>query len=158
MSLADYYDKEEGGQFLPVGEFHVNIKEYRTFEANSGNKGVDFTVQDPSRRICKTDGFWLTDAAMPRLAGFAKAAGMTREAMAGYEPLLPQSHQALIGRELMVGVTMEDGKDGKQYSRVTSWWPVEAVQPATTHQHAPPPGDVPHNTAPNSPPADDIPF
>ena len=33
---------------------------------------------------------------------------MTREEMGGYNPMLPQSHQALVGRELIATVTPQE--------------------------------------------------
>lgn len=161
MNLDAYYDKSDNaGSHLETGEHRVRVTKYRTIDANSGNKGVAFTVQDAMRCTSETDGFWFSEAALPRLARFAKACGMTREEMSGYNPMLPQSHQLLVGREFIATVTPQPDKP--QYGHVSDWRSVdeETADDNTGHQHAPPPGDViPTSTAPESAtPQDDIPF
>ena len=161
MSLADHWTSH-----MDAGEHLVKVKEFRTFKANSGNNGVDFTVIDAQGRACKTEGFYLSTGALWKLAGFVKACGFDKEECRDYEPHIPQHHQRLVGRKLMAIVTMEQGRDGKMYSRVTDWRRAEAEQAPATQQAPSPP--APQHEPPDEcyeppeesyePPQDDIPF
>ena len=156
---------------MDAGEHLVKVKEFRTFKANSGNNGVDFTVIDAQGRACKTEGFYLSTGALWKLAGFVKACGFDKEECRDYEPHIPQHHQRLVGRKLMATVTMEQGRDGKMYSRVTDWRRLEAEAPPATQPHGVPndddlppdevePGDHDYDNTrpPDTAPVDDIPF
>jgi len=169
MSLADHWSEGNGGgsgSYLPEGIHDVTVIDNRTFNANSGNKGVEFIVRNDLGLTCKTDSFWLipTQAQKDkgvdpqrRLAGFVNACGLAREECENYDPLLPQNHSRMNGKR--VRVTVENDANG--YSVAVRWERVtEDTQPEQqSYQHdIPNDDDLPQrNTAPPIA-EDDIPF
>jgi len=140
MNLAEHWN--EGGEWLDVGDHHVVVKACKTFTANSGTKGVNFTFD---RMGAKRDAaFYLTPKALWKLARFAEACGLTQEQCAKYDPENTLHHERMIGKECMIRVE----KDGK-YHEVTAFWPVDGTAPA-----APEPKTAPAVAQPE----DDIPF
>lgn len=107
MSLADHWD---GGR-LKAGWHHVKVMEHRLFTANSGNNGVEFTMQCVNTGSNAKEGFMLVDSILWRLANLARACGMTREEAANYDPLNPNHHRKLHGLECWVEMV----KDGEYH-------------------------------------------
>ncbi len=123
MSLADY---EGGGMYLQAGHHRVRVTDFRIFQYNSGNDGVEFEVKD-ERGMGQKVSFVLVDKAFWRLANFARACGISDAEMKAYEPSQANSHTVLINRWVMVSVVPQ--KDGK-YHEVGECWKDGGTAPA----------------------------
>ncbi|MCK4624047.1 MAG: hypothetical protein KAV00_01965 [Phycisphaerae bacterium] len=142
-NLADHWDDSN---YLPEGWHDVVVKEFKLIDRDP--PGVSFTVvHQESGQQCETDAFWLANAPgssatgspLFRLAGFAKACGLSREESAHYDIDDPNSHAMLVGLKLRVLVTLEKEK----YHRATEW---AAWQQFDTTKAPSPPGRL---AAPN---------
>jgi hypothetical protein len=115
MTLGEHYDSA-GGNYLEAGWHDTIVSDFETFDFNSGNRGVKFTVKGPGDRIGKTNGFVLIENSLWKLAGFAKACGMTKQEMMRYNEQSDQSHQLLLNRPVRVLVEKVD-----KYHEVVAW-------------------------------------
>ncbi len=125
MSLADYYKEKT---YLEAGEHLVTVDEYEIVFAKSGTKGVKLHLVDSQDKKIK-ETFYLTEKALPRLAGFARACGLTEQEMGAYDEDNDDSHEVLLGKRVNIWVT--EGKpndDGKTYNEVKSWNPATMEQ------------------------------
>lgn len=150
-SLADHWS--EGGEWLGEGEHIVTVAEYHLRpNPNTGNRGVEFWFRGANNRQQK-EIFWLTDAALWRLAKFAQACGQTQDACKTYDPYNDTHHARLIGSRVKIQVEPEVGKDNKTYHVVTGFGPID---------DNPHPQPAVEPSAPTSPPNEkvdrDIPF
>jgi hypothetical protein len=116
MSLADHYD----GRYLGAGWHQVRVESYDCRFATTGTGLVEFTVRADNNSTSRAT-FFLTEKAMYRLAGFAKACGLSRDDAKRYDEQNANSHQVLVGARLNVHVEPKKGDDGKTYHRVTDW-------------------------------------
>jgi len=122
-SLADHWS--EGGEWLGEGDHIVTVAKYdMTKNPNSGNRGVEFWFRGANGRQ-QRDTFWLTDAALWRLAKFAQACGKTQEECRAYDPYNDAHHSCLIGSRIKIGVEPEVGKDNNTYHVVKWFGPVD---------------------------------
>jgi hypothetical protein len=131
MSLADHYGKERGagGKYLDAGEYDVVVTEYRCFTSNSGTRGVELVVADPQQRTSKAT-FWLTEKALPILASFAEACGISQQEARSYNDANEASNQIFVNRR--VRVVVEKGDDG--YHKITDWKPATGAPAQTSAQ------------------------
>lgn len=146
--LSDHWD----GGFLPVGWHRVTITDATTIKYNSGSEGVEFALQSEAGVNGKAS-FVLVDSILWRLAGFAKACGITREQAAKYNEHSIGHHRRMIGKMVQVLVVRGSprGDPPKSYNEVDDWLPMS--KPTPVDQPAPEPA-----TPVEEKPADDIPF
>jgi hypothetical protein len=122
MSLADHWS---GGDYLGEGWHSVHVEEYSTFEYNTGSPGVEFVLKDRAGKMQKLS-FCLVESIQWRLASFARDCGITEDEAKHYEPLQPNSHSALVGRQVQVHIIKgKPDKNGKQYHEIDQWCSIE---------------------------------
>lgn len=112
MSLADHW---EGG-YLGAGWYHVKVSEFKCFNYNTGNPGLEVHFLSVSTGSKAKDSFSLLPQALWKLANLAKALGMSKEDAATYEPTNPNDHRKLVGLECWI----ELAKKG-EYHEVVGW-------------------------------------
>lgn len=135
MSLSDFYD----GKFLTAGWHDVIVQSYKMFQCNSGSQGVEFTVKSMQGGTSRIS-FVIHPNSLWKLAQFADAAGISKEAAKAYDPFNSASHRALVNRKLRVQVTK-----GEKYHEVTDWEKIGSQQdsvppiqhPSTVDQYTP---------------------
>lgn len=144
---------------MGVGDHFVTVESYKaTGKSKQNNDGIEFTCVSNGRKARVV--FWLTEAALWRLADFAKACGLTKEEARGYDAFNFSSHRALVNRRVMIRIV----KNGK-YHEVdddNGWWAITA----TNWSNGVPSDIAPKNrdpeplptTAPGAPDDKDIPF
>lgn len=144
MSLADHWDTG----YLGEGWHHVKITgfEMKT-NPSTGNNGVEFALVGVDSAKKAKVMFWLTDAALWGLAGFARDCGMTRDDAARYEPMKQNEHKKLVGMECWI----EQEKKGKYH---------EVVGHRSLAEGQPPPPKIDRSSIDptTEAKADDIPF
>ena len=143
MSLADHFD----GGWLREGWHTVTVKDFRTFQYNTGSDGVEFQVTDDRGQKSKVS-FCLVEAALWKLGQFAQACGLTRDQAKKYEPGRENCHNLLVGKQLQVLVVPE----GK-YHKIDDWMSVDETPPA-----APPAPAVQRVAVEEAPTGSEIPF
>ena len=99
--------------------------------------------------------FWLTPDALPFLASFATACGLTEAELEAYDETNTNSHNKLIGKRVKVLVEAEQGEDGKTYHKVDCTW-VPASSPTPLPDSAP--AEAIHDPKPPAEEDDSIPF
>lgn len=119
-TLADRWDE---GTWLKEGWHQVKVVSCKVERPNDKDI-VKFIVADPQTGAQSKAEFWLTEKALYRLVGFAKACGLTREQGRNYDPYNPRSHNALVNCRLNVKVVAEE-KDDKTYHSVDDWAPLD---------------------------------
>lgn len=122
MSLADYADS---GSWMKAGTHDVSVRAFRTFDYNTGNPGVEFTLADSAGRTIKT-GMPLTEKALWKLASFAQACGMTKEQLRTYDPHNPTAHRMLVNKRLRITI---EKPEGSKYHEVADWEPIPNGRP-----------------------------
>lgn len=150
--LSDYESP-----YLEADKWHdVRVDAVEETTSQTGTDGIQITVIETvtNRRGCH-EIFWLTDAAMYRLAGFAKACGLTSEEMQQYDERSITSHRSLLNRCLQVFVEkVQSQTSDKMYNNITDWRKPDGTAPSMAIPTATP--------APAEPPAesehDGIPF
>lgn len=150
-NLAEHWD----GSYLGDGWHDVRVKDYRIFTANSGNRGIQFDVEDDNGRKSKTEGIMLMDSCLWKLAQFAQACGIDREQAAAYDPYNDASHRVLLGKRLRVHVGRDDKDD--RYHVVDDYEKLESGLPPKERPSSVP---LPPRAEPQAPADDDeeIPF
>jgi len=113
MLLSDAKDS----QWLGKGWHDVRVATYEV-KTPSDKSLVEFIVHDRDKQKSKAT-FWLTDAAAWRLAGFAKACGLSKQQLAKYDTDRPVCHKMLVGKKVSVEVDLQDGSD--KYHEVSDW-------------------------------------
>lgn len=165
-TLADKWDE---GTWLKEGWHQVKVVSFK-IERPGDKDIVKFVVAETQTGAQGKADFFLTDAALWRLVGFAKACGLTREEARAYDPFNFRSHNALINRRLNVEVVPEE-KEGKTYHRVEGWAPLseEPDAPASPRLNRPnaisdaidalpPPNQTAQRGGAATPASDSVPF
>jgi len=114
MSLADHYDPEraDGGNHLREGRHICQIKSLQFCDANSGNRGVEFTCgnREGDTRIT----FWLRSASgsgkspLWKLANFAAACGLSQNQMRRVSPETEVGLEVFVGRDVGIVVVKDE--------------------------------------------------
>jgi hypothetical protein len=116
-----------GGSYLEPGDHLVHI-----FEVNDNDRtskpAVDIVFKDDAGCTVK-DTFFMTEAALWRIANLAIACGFAKSAN---DPMLRKlDTKDLQGRPVMIRVAKETSeRDGKQYSVVKNFWSPKVDAPA----------------------------
>lgn len=160
MALSDY--NTGIGAWLKAGWHDVIVGTPDVaFSKVKGTPGVKYQLQGDRGK--SEVQFWLTPDALPFLASFATACGLTDAQLQAYDEKNPNSHNILIGKRVKVLVEAELGSDGKTYHRVDCTWcnasdPTPLPDPtAPEPMNEPPPAPAPTPAA--ALPADDgVPF
>lgn len=101
--------------YLEEGWHNVKVDAFRLFTFNTGSDGVEFILKRGSAKA--KIGFCLKDTILWKLAGFAKACGLSKEEAASYDTDQPNSHAVLLRRS--VRVEIKNNADG--YGDVVAW-------------------------------------
>lgn len=144
MALSNYRS-----EYLGNGWHEVVVGKPEMFTANSGTQGVKFPLRGDGGTTMAS--FFLTEAAMFRLAAFAEACGLTKDELKAYDETNPNSHNVLIDRRLKVLVERDRRSkyhEAVDYIKAGDPTPMPAETPATPI----------HDPGPPVTPEDDIPF
>lgn len=109
MALSNYRS-----EYLGNGWHEVVVGKPEMFTANSGTEGVTFLLRGDGGTTKAT--FFLTEAALWRLAVFADACGLTDDELKAYDETNPNSHNVLIGKR--VKALVEPGRNPKYHEAV----------------------------------------
>ena len=122
MSL---YDHSQGGIYLQPGRHLCKVTGKRLFNYNTGSPGIEIEVKNERGQTGKI-GFCLVEAALWKLASFAKACGLSDADLKKYDPTSENAHKILIGKKFVARVDKPD-----KYSEITDWeLPVVGGEPA----------------------------
>ena len=124
MKLSDHYDANYkpggGGDYLPAGKHKVRIKGFSC--GSSRVKGTPFVEFEFENQDGKAFEKWyLTEKAIPRLASFAGACGMSPSDMESYDPEAANDHAKLVNRVVVIDWQLQ--KDSDKYHEVVGWEP-----------------------------------
>ena len=116
-----------GGSYLEPGDHLVHIFEVKDNDKTS-KPAVDVVFKDDTGCTVK-DTFFMTDAAMWRIANLAIACGFAKSAN---DPVLMKFNtKDLQGRVVMIRVVKETSqRDSKEYSVVKTFWSPKTGAPA----------------------------
>lgn len=146
MSLHDHYDPNRTGgegNWMGPGWHDSKVTEFKVGESDvKKTPYVEFTLASLTGQT-GTVSFYLTPDAMFRLAGFAKACGLSDQAMRIYDPESRNAHNMLRNKRVLVFIP--DG--GKSWD--IKQWKASDVEAAHQASVAP---------AADTPEGDDIPF
>lgn len=115
-----------------TGEYVCTVTDVEVSDAKTGTPRVDFWLRSDAGRKIRAR-FFITDAAIGRLASFCRSCGLTDAEGKAYDPIArPKDvamHRTLVGRRIKVFMGIPDGKD---YPEIVSHKPVksERVQAA----------------------------
>lgn len=102
-----------GGHYLEPGNYVAAISDVTYTTSLKGTEGAKITFTHEGQIV--TDTFWLTRDAMFRLINLSKACGFLGE----FTP------EGLQGCTVKIRVAKEAGSDGKMYSRLADFGPVD---------------------------------
>ena len=100
MSLYDHLS--EGGNYLRDGNHICTIKRVEFFNSTKGTRGVKFHCA--SAGAITNIAFWITEKALPILAAFAKAAGVSDAQMKRIDTEAERGFEVFIN--LTVGIVV----------------------------------------------------
>ena len=112
-------NEHRGGNWLEAGNYTAKIVDFREFQANTGNKGVEITFEHPNGKQAK--GSWmLLPNCYWRLANLCDAAGLSETVMRNFNERNPIAWLTKHLSNKRCGITVSLQKGSDRYHEVTN--------------------------------------